>query len=170
MRLRLFIAFLFLILITLGSVAFFVYQGAQNQVRAYLGRGGGIGAEELVLELEAYYIKLFDSTDKDKGYNICSYSTDRTGIPLSDEHREKMRNAKSRTGSKHSKETKEKLRQAILRDPGRRIGKKHSEESKAKMREARLGTKHSEATKEKMKKTRNSEEYKHCCKHKLNIV
>lgn len=132
-----------------------------------------------LLEREAYYIKLFDSTDKNIGYNTCSYSTDGTGIsrgPRSEETKEKIRKAhlgkkltcehkekmrQNNLGKKHSEETKEKIRLGnlgkILPESAKekvrlaQLGRKHSEESKEKMRNIKLGKKHSEETKEKMK-------------------
>jgi group I intron endonuclease len=81
-----------------------------------------------LLNRESYYIKLFDSTNLDKGYNLCEYSTDTGGKPLTEEHREKIRLAN--TGKKRSDETKERQRIA-------QSGKKLSNESKEKMRHAR---------------------------------
>jgi len=55
MRLRLFLSFLLVILISLVGVSLFVRQSAQNEVQNFLGRGGLVGAESLVEELESYY-------------------------------------------------------------------------------------------------------------------
>ena len=55
MRVRLFLSFLLLILLSLVGVALFVRQSAQDEVQAFLGRGGLVGAESLVEELEAFY-------------------------------------------------------------------------------------------------------------------
>lgn len=118
-----------------------------------------------LLERESFYINLFDSTNLDKGYNLCKYSSDRTGTICSDEsklkmsvaqrgriitedHKDKLR--KNRIGKSMSNESKEKIRQA-------RIGKKHSKESKEKMssqRKGRVGYKVSEETKEKMRQAK----------------
>lgn len=81
-----------------------------------------------LLTREAYYIELFDSTNKDKGYNICKFSIERKGI----------------TRTPHSEETKEKLRQSHL-------GKKLSEEHKEKLRQSHLGKSLSSETKEKIR-------------------
>ena len=114
-----------------------------------------------LLDREAYYIELFDSTNKNNGYNICKYSTDKTGIPCSDETKEKLRLAhlgkvlddehkekirQGRLGFKHSDQDKENMRKAQLgykQTPEHienarltRLGFKHSDESKQKMREA----------------------------------
>jgi len=129
-----------------------------------------------LLEREAYYIKLFDSTNTSKGYNICSYSTDRTGIPNSEETRKNI--SQGQLGRKLSEETKEKIRQSRLGKAGtphseatkehlRQIntGKKLSEEQKSKLRQFRLGTKHSEETKLKLSLARignsNARGFKH---------
>ncbi len=97
-----------------------------------------------LLEREAYYIELFDSTNTDKGYNRCKHSTDNTGRPLSDEHKEKLRQAK--LGKKCSDEHKERIRQA-------NIGKTYSEEVREKKRQSMLGKVCSEETKEKMRQS-----------------
>jgi len=86
-----------------------------------------------LLEREAFYIKMFDSTNKLKGYNGCGYSTDRTG-------------------SKHSDDTKRKMSLS-------RLGKHPTEETRKKMSISQLGRSHSEATKIKMR-TPRSEKYK----------
>lgn len=95
----------------------------------------------MILDIETSYINMFDSINPDKGYNLCKYSSDRTGLICSNETRNKM--SLSKSGIPLSKEHKEKIRQAIL-------GRKHSEETKEKMR----GFKHSEETKEKMRQSK----------------
>lgn len=60
-----------------------------------------------LLKIESDYIRKYNSNDPSIGYNICLYSTDRTGIPLSDEHKEKLRLAN--LGKTHSVETKQLL-------------------------------------------------------------
>ena len=92
---------------------------------------------------EAYYIELVDASNKEYGYNLCKFSTDRTGIPMSDQARDKLR--KARLGTRMSEETKEKLRNG-------RVGKKFSEEHKRKLREARANNPMSEDHKEKLRK------------------
>ena len=69
-----------------------------------------------LLERESQYIELYDATDKTKGYNLCKYSNDRTGM----------------RGFKHSEESKEKMRQA-------RIGRIISEEEKERLRTINIG-------------------------------
>lgn len=91
-----------------------------------------------ILQKEADYIKLYNSTNRDIGYNICEHSTDRTGIPVSAETKEKIRqyNLKNPNrcmlGKTPSDETKEKLRQANL-------GKTMSIESRMKLSQSKLG-------------------------------
>ena len=105
-----------------------------------------------LLDRESFYIEKFDSTNKDKGYNRCKYSTDTTGKKLSEEHKEKIR--QSCLGNTHTEETKEKMRNSRSKDD-----RKHSEESKEKMRkpkskehvEKMVGRKLSKETKEKMR-------------------
>lgn len=91
-----------------------------------------------LLKREAYYIELFDATDKDNGYNICKYSTDKTGMKMSDEFKEKCR--KANLGKKLSDETRAKMSQKKLSSKHKEIlrnvhvGRKCSEETKEKMR------------------------------------
>jgi len=55
MRLKLFLSFAAVILVTLLSVAYFARQETVQQVRAFIYRGGIYGAEGLVDALESYY-------------------------------------------------------------------------------------------------------------------
>ena len=76
---------------------------------------------DYLLEREAYYIQLYESFNRDKGYNVCTFSNDMTGMTFSAETRERMK------GARHTPESKEQIRKAIT-------GMKRSDESKAKMR------------------------------------
>ena len=55
MRARLFLSFLLIILLSLAGVTWFVRQSTRNELQSFLGRGGLIGAETLVEELENWY-------------------------------------------------------------------------------------------------------------------
>jgi group I intron endonuclease len=119
---------------------------------------------DFLLEREAYFIELFNSTNVDRGYNLCKYSNDGTGKkhseetkekmrqcklgkPLSEEHKAKMRKPKSKEtkakmsmsqkGRLRSEETKEKMRKSQLGNTSN-LGNPHTEESKEKMRQARI--------------------------------
>jgi group I intron endonuclease len=96
-----------------------------------------------LLERESYYIKLFDSSNVNIGYNTCKFSTDRTGLKHSEDTKMKM--SKSSLGKRASEATKERMSK-------NRKGRKHSEETKQKISKSSLGKKASEATKEKMRK------------------
>lgn len=102
----------------------------------------------MILDVETNYMKLFDSTNSDKGYNICEYSTDRTGIKSSEETKEKIR--LSLLGRKHSEETKEKIRLGNLGNTNFR-GRSHSDETKEKISQIHMGHEHSVKTKEKLR-------------------
>lgn len=140
---------------------------------------------QILLEREAYYIELFDATNREKGYNICKYSTDRTGLKHSEEHKRKISIANTgkthtsetkeklrqiNTGKNHSDETKEKLRQINLgktysdeirkRVSEAKKGQIFSKEHRENIRRCKLGTKHSEETKEKMRGRKLPEETK----------
>lgn len=55
MKLRLFLAFTLIVLISVGSVVFIAGQSTTNEVRAFMFRGGMAGTEGLVVTLEDYY-------------------------------------------------------------------------------------------------------------------
>lgn len=92
-----------------------------------------------LLEKESYYIKLYDSSNRDKGYNICKFSNDSTGKIVSQETREKL--SRVHLGKVTSEETKEKIRQGNL-------GKILSEETKEKIRQTKLAHPMSEEARE----------------------
>jgi hypothetical protein len=98
-----------------------------------------------LLERESYYIKLFDSANKEVGYNLCSYSTDRTGRKHSDETKNKMR--LSHLGKKHTDDAKAKMSR-------NQSGKKITEEHKTKLRLSNLGVPRSEETKKRMSESK----------------
>jgi group I intron endonuclease len=97
---------------------------------------------KFLIDMETSYIELFDSTNREIGYNLCKFSNDSTGIKLSEETRLKMSIAQK--GRKMSEETKEKISQSNK-------GKPKSKEHAAKCRLAGLGYKHSEESKEKIR-------------------
>jgi group I intron endonuclease len=132
-----------------------------------------------LLERESFYIKLFESTEKTKGYNRCEYSNDVTGRILSEEHKEKIRisslgrkfseetrkkiSLKSK-GRVLSSETKEKMSKSKLGIPSHKKGKSLSLETKEKISRAntgkignRLGVKLSDETRKKMSKPKNKQ-------------
>lgn len=127
-----------------------------------------------LLEREAHYIQLFDSTNSEKGYNICKFSTDVTGFPCSESTKLKIGNAnrgkipseetrekyrQNNLGKKRSIETKNKMSKSKLGNSNN-LGKFHSEETKEKMRLAKIGRKHSEESKEKMRKPKQNKNIK----------
>lgn len=114
-----------------------------------------------LLDREAFYIKKYKTADKKFGYNLCEYSNDRCGKPLSDEHKMKIKIAnlgkkmpldaiektrQANLGRKFTEEHREKLRQAKL---GKKRGA-HSEEHREKLRQVNLGKKMSLESREKM--------------------
>jgi group I intron endonuclease len=116
-----------------------------------------------LLERETYYIDLFESHNPDKGYNICKYSNDRSGVKHSEETKEKIRISKlgKKTGP-FSKESRENMRISALNRPPRsdehreklrkaNLGKKMSDEHREKLRKANLGKKMSDESKEKLR-------------------
>ena len=91
-----------------------------------------------LLERESHYIKIYNATNSEIGYNICKYSNDNTGMKMSDEAKEKIRAAN--LGKKWSDATRTKTK-----------NKKLSAEHKKKIGDAHRGMKRSEETKEKIR-------------------
>lgn len=110
----------------------------------------------ILLEKEASYIRLYDSNNKKFGYNICEYSTDRTGHKCSDETRKKM--SISRLGYRCSEETKEKMRNRV-----------YSDETRDKMRQRKLGVPQTEEHKEKIKHSNMGKVMSEESKQKLSL-
>lgn len=135
---------------------------------------------QALLDREAYYIKLFNSTENGVGYNIQSRSNDGTGNkkapitekhranlrkaralqvrgPLSEEHKQKLRGPKFPESIEKMRQTKkgsklsEEHREKIRQSC---MGNTHTEESIEKMRQAKRGKKHSEEAKQKMRNSR----------------
>lgn len=117
---------------------------------------------QALIDKETYYIELFNSTDRNIGYNLCNSSNDRTGILHSEESKEKM--SKAKLGKTCSEETKEKMKQSKLGcslsikhkesiSQGN-IGKICSDEKRKALRVSNLGQSRSEETKEKMRQAR----------------
>lgn len=104
-----------------------------------------------LLEREEYYIELFDSTNKDNGYNICKFSTDCTGKTLTEDHKNKIRN--SNLGRPKSESTKEKIRKRMMGNTYW-LGISHSDETKEKMRKSALGKIISDDVKDKMRQAK----------------
>ena len=120
--------------------------------------------KDKLFERESFYIKLFDATNPETGYNICGYSTDRTGIPTSEETKIKIGNANR--GRFVSFETREKNRLASLGNTNKR-GKKLSEESKENIRIAVRGRKLSEDHKRKIGRSLKGKKHTEESKQKM---
>lgn len=106
--------------------------------------------KEHLLRRETHYMELFDSTNTTKGYNICKFSTDMTGIPRSKETKEKI--SESKLGTQKTEETKDKIRQSKIGKPNLgMLGKSHTLEAKLKNRMSNLGQTRTEETREKIR-------------------
>jgi group I intron endonuclease len=129
--------------------------------------------EDILVDREDFWMRYYDSMNRDKGYNLVL--ADRHDI--SEETRNKMSLArigktpwnkgkklseetkkeisKTKTGQKHTKESKEKISNSLLGNK-RTVGYKHTEETKEKIRAAAMGNKramgnkHTEEAKEKI--------------------
>ncbi len=55
MRLKLFLAFTFIVLVSVSLVAIIARRGAVNEVRLFMYRGGMVGLNDMATELENYY-------------------------------------------------------------------------------------------------------------------
>ena len=98
---------------------------------------------------ECYFINLFDTLNRGKGYNLESGGN--LNKVFTEEAKKNM--SKVKLGKKMSEETKEKLRELNLGENNAFYGKKHKDESIQKMREKQLGKTLSEETKQKIKKS-----------------
>ncbi|NBO22990.1 hypothetical protein EBU94_06605 [bacterium] len=88
--------------------------------------------KESLLQKEKYYIELYQSTDRNKGYNIC----EDTSAP--------MRNRK------HSAKSIEKMKKSKIGESNNFFGKNHTDQTKEKIRKAKTGKKLSDEHKEKI--------------------
>lgn len=113
-------------------------------------------SSDIIDERERYWIKRYNSTNRDFGYN--RESGGNVNKVMSEESKRKMRKAAksenhfpppSRKGSKWSEEHKKRMSEIMKGKPQ----KKRSEETKQKVREARLGTTLSKETKQKVSKS-----------------
>lgn len=110
-----------------------------------------------IAEMEALYIKRYNSTDKNIGYNLCKYSNDRTGVRCSEETKAKLRISNSVPRKPLSEKHKENLS---------KVGKNRifTEEHREKLRISAKKRGISKETREKMRLTNTgrplSEEHK----------
>ena len=95
--------------------------------------------EERASEFEKFYIQLFETYQRDRGYNLTMGGE---GQSPTEETRRKL--SLWQKGKAKSDEQKQRLRQLC-------VGRTHTDETKAKMRSAKLGKKKTPETIEKMK-------------------
>ena len=127
-------------------------------------------SEAELLEKEAFYINVFNSANREYGYNLI----DRPHRPLfSKESKAKMSASRigntNSVGRKHSDETKRKISEK-LKGHQRTLGLKHSEETKAKMSAASKGRKKSEETKAKMSEAKKGKKHSEETKSKMRAA
>ena len=82
---------------------------------------------DALLDKESFYIKKYNTTNSDIGYNLCEYSRDCTGKQLTEEHKQKLREL--RKGKKMPPEVVERIRL-------KNIGRKNTPETILKMKKA----------------------------------
>lgn len=105
-------------------------------------------SKEMAYECEKYLIHKYHTTDDRYGYNT-SEGGDRLGAPLTEIHKQKI--SDSEKGKKLSEETKQKIREAMLKNPNRgMLGKHMSEEAKQKISKANTGHTVSDEARKKM--------------------
>ena len=107
---------------------------------------------------EQYWLDYYKAYDNQYGYNICRFAGNTLGKKLSEETKQKIREAS--TGRKASDEAKRKMSESRTGKNNGMHGKHHTEESKQKMREHApdysgeknpfYGRKHSDETKQKI--------------------
>ena len=100
-----------------------------------------------VNDREIYWIKRF----RDSGHNLTNSTNGGEGTVghiFSDEHRRKL--SESSKGRKHSKETKNKIRNIMISDNSPVKGRIFSDEHRRKLSESSKGRKHSKETKNKI--------------------
>lgn len=111
-----------------------------------------------ILAEETSYMDMFDSKNRDKGYNICGHSNDRTGVPHSEEAKAKMRKPRSEESKEKMRKPKSvEHREALSKShmgQQNSLGHKHSDETKLKMSLSKKGKPLSEEHKEKIGKSR----------------
>ncbi len=117
------------------------------------------GPKKILLnEREIFWIQFYNSYID--GLNCDNGGGGRTGIPLSKEHKEKLRQAN--LGKKHTEESKQKISDANKGEKNKFYGKKHSDETKEKIKNKKIGQKQSIETVNKRKEKnigrKNSEE------------
>ncbi len=100
------------------------------------------------IEKEIELIKQYDSTNKEKGYNITKGGDGNFGVVFTDERKKKISNAKM--GHIVSEETKEKIRNSQSGVNHWNYGKKLKDETKKKISVAHKGMKFTEEHKKNM--------------------
>lgn len=90
-------------------------------------------SEEQAKEMEIELIREWDSTNRDKGYNITKGGEGANGLTRTEEHKRKLSEANK--GRTHTEEARKKISEANK-------GKIVSEEAKRKMSEAKKGENH----------------------------
>ena len=99
-------------------------------------------------EREKYWIEFYKSNQEEFGYNLTSGGAGTHSHIISNEVREKIRQAKLGNtiwlDRHHTEESKKKISEARKGKDNHQLGRKRSEESKQKMRLAKLGKKLSE--------------------------
>jgi group I intron endonuclease len=101
------------------------------------------------VEWEAAWILIFETTDRDKGYNICPHGTCKLGTKFSDEAKAKMSAAQKRR--LENPDTREEMLSRLRKGPLSNIGKKRSKETRKKISDAHKGKVVSEETKQKLR-------------------
>lgn len=108
--------------------------------------------------LEQCYITLYDTTNRNKGYNR---TTGGENFNHTEESKRKMSERQqgennSFYGKHHTEETKQKIKEKNSGKKHPMYGKHHTEESKEKLRKINLGKHHTEESKKKMRENNKS--------------
>lgn len=113
---------------------------------------------DMLRQKEQYWMDYYKSYNNNLGYNISHYATGSGGYEVSDETKEKIRQAA--IGRKASEATKQKLSEQRTGELNSFYGKHHTDEAKRKMSEAKIGAIPTEAQLEALKLGRNGHSWK----------
>lgn len=106
-----------------------------------------------LISREQYWMDKYNCCNSNVGYNLCKIAGSRLGTRHTNESKEKIR--LSHLGKFVSEETRVKISKSL-------VGKQVSEETRAKLSRAKIGKKASEATKEKLRNSRLGKKLPQC--------
>lgn len=82
-------------------------------------------SNDFLLERERFWIRIYGSLKRGVGYNLCEYSRDRTGIPLSEEHKRKIGESNKKVLRVPTQEQIDRIRAYGLSMKGKKFSQEH---------------------------------------------